>query len=108
LFGLASFVTTQRTKEIGIRKILGASESQIVTLLSTQFAKWVLLGNLLAWPIAYILMRNWLRQFAYRGGISILSFLGASAIVLIIALFTVSSQTLKAASANPANSLKYE
>lgn len=108
LFGLASFVTTQRTKEIGIRKVLGASESQIVTLLSTQFAKWVLLGNLLAWPIAYILMRNWLRQFAYRGEISILSFLGASAIVLIIALFTVSSQTLKAASANPANSLKYE
>ncbi|MFC2161755.1 ABC transporter permease [Acidobacteriota bacterium] len=108
LFGLASFVTTQRTKEIGIRKVLGASESQIVTLLSTQFAKWVLLGNFLAWPIAYILMRNWLQQFAYRGGISILSFLGASAIVLIIALFTVSSQTLKAASANPANSLKYE
>ncbi len=108
LFGLASFVTTQRTKEIGIRKVLGASESQIVALLSTQFAKWVLLGNLLAWPLAYILMRTWLRQFAYRGGISILSFLGASAIVLIFALITVSSQTLKAASANPASALKYE
>jgi len=108
LFGLASFVTTQRTKEIGIRKVLGASDSQIVALLSTQFAKWVLLGNLLAWPIAYVLMRNWLRQFAYRGGISIFSFLGASAIVLIFALLTVSTQTLKAASANPASSLKYE
>ena len=108
LFGLASFVTAQRTKEIGIRKILGATESQIVTLLSTQFTKWVLLGNLLAWPAAYLLMRNWLRQFAYREGISVLSFLGASVIVLIFALITVSSQTLKAASANPANSLKYE
>lgn len=108
LFGLASFVTTQRTKEIGIRKILGASESKIVVLLSTQFSKWVLLGNLLAWPIAYLLMRNWLRQFAYREGISVLSFLGASVIILIIALITVSSQTLKAAAANPAKSLKHE
>ncbi|MCJ7581171.1 MAG: ABC transporter permease, partial [Candidatus Aminicenantes bacterium] len=108
LFGLASFVTTQRTKEIGIRKILGASESKIVVLLSTQFSKWVLLGNLLAWPIAYLLMRNWLRQFAYREGISVFSFLGASVIVLIFALITVSSQTLKAAAANPAKSLKHE
>ena len=108
LFGLASFVTAQRTKEIGIRKILGASESQIVVLLSTQFTKWILLGNILAWPTAYLLMRNWLHQFAYREGISILSFLGASLIVLIFALITVSSQTLKAASANPAKSLKHE
>jgi len=108
LFGLASFVTTQRTKEIGIRKVLGASEPQIVVLLSTQFTKWVLLGNLLAWPAAYLLMSRWLRQFAYRGGISVLSFLGASAVVLVLALMTVSSQTLMAASANPANSLKHE
>ena len=108
LFGLASFVSIQRTKEIGIRKILGASEPQIVFLLSTQFTKWVLLGNLLAWPTAYLLMRNWLQQFAYREGISILSFIAASIIVFIFALITVSSQTLKAASTNPATSLKYE
>lgn len=108
LFGLASFVTAQRTKEIGIRKVLGASEPQIVVLLSTQFTKWVLLGNLLAWPAAYLLMNRWLQQFAYRGGISVLSFLGASVVVLVLALMTVSSQTLMAASANPANSLKHE
>jgi len=108
LFGLASFVTTQRTKEIGIRKVLGATEPRIVVLLSTQFTKWVLLGNLLAWPLAYLAMSRWLQQFSYREGISILSFLWASVLVLIIALITVSSQTLKAAWANPANSLKYE
>lgn len=108
LLGLASFVTAQRTKEIGIRKVLGASEPRIVAMLSTQFTKWVLLGNLLAWPLAYFLMNRWLQQFSYRQGISVLSFLWAAAAVLIVALITVSSQTLKAALANPANSLKYE
>jgi len=108
LFGLASFVTAQRTKEIGIRKVLGASGSRIVILLSAQFAKWVLLGNLFAWPLAYFLMRNWLQKFAYREGISVLPFLGAASIVLIFAMVTVSLQTFKAASANPAVSLKYE
>jgi putative ABC transport system permease protein len=108
LFGLASFVTAQRTKEIGIRKVLGASEPRIVALLSTQFTKWVLLGNVLAWPLAYLLMSRWMQQFAYRQDISVLSFLWAFLIIFFIALATVSSQTLKAATANPANSLKYE
>lgn len=108
LFGLASFVTEQRTREIGIRKVFGASVSNVVTLLSKQFTLWVLLGNLFAWPVAYYFMKKWLQRFAYQAGISLWSFLAASLLVFVIALLTVSYQTVKAATANPANSLKYE
>jgi putative ABC transport system permease protein len=108
LFGLAAFVAEQRTKEIGIRKVLGASESGIVFLLSKQFTKWIILGNIIAWPLAYYFMRKWLQQFAYQSGISVLSFLLAFFIVAIIALATVSYQTIRAARANPVDALKYE
>jgi putative ABC transport system permease protein len=108
LFGLAAFIAEQRTKEIGIRKVLGATESKIIILLSKQFTKWVVLSNLIAWPIAYYFMHRWLQRFAFRPGISFWSFLLASVVVLIIALLTVSYQTIRAARSDPVDLLRYE
>jgi putative ABC transport system permease protein len=108
LFGLAAFITEQKTKEIGIRKVLGATESKIIFLLSKQFTKWVVLSNLIAWPIAYYFMHKWLQRFAFRPGISIWPFLLASIVVLVIALFTVSYQTIKASRSDPVDLLRYE
>ncbi len=108
LFGLASYIAEQRTKEIGVRKFLGASSSGIVVLLSTQFAKWVLLANLLAWPCAYILMKNWLQGFAYRSAIAWWLFALTGTGTLAIALLTVSFQAFRAARQNPVDSLRYE
>ena len=108
LFGLASFATEQRTKEIGIRKILGASVSGIVLLLSKEFTKLVLVSNLIAWPVAYYAMNRWLQDFAYRIPIGVGTFLLAGVLALIIALLTVSFQAVKAATANPVKALRYE
>ncbi|MFC1477563.1 ABC transporter permease [candidate division KSB1 bacterium] len=108
LFGLASFTAEQRTKEIGIRKVLGATVSGIIYLLSKEFAKVILIANLFAWPAAYIIMNRWLGDFAYRINMSITSFLTATVFILVIALITMIYQALKAAVANPADSLKYE
>jgi len=108
LFGFAAFISEQRTKEIGIRKVLGATESKIILLLSKQFTKWVVLSNLLAWPIAYYFFHKWLQRFAFRQAISIWSFLLASIVVLTIALLTVSYQTIRAARSNPVDLLRYE
>jgi len=108
LFGLAAFVTEQRTKEIGIRKILGATVSEIVIMLSKQFTIWVLVANVVAWPIAYYMMNNWLRDFAYRINISVWIFAVSGLLALAIALLTVSSHAIKAATANPVQSLRYE
>jgi len=108
LFGLASFSARQRTKEIGIRKVLGASVAGIVGLLSKEFVKLVLLANLIAWPIAYFTMNNWLQDFAYRIDIGWWVFALAGGIALLIALITVSTQAIKAALANPVEALRYE
>ncbi len=108
LFGLATFVAEQRTKEIGIRKVLGATETGIVFLLSKQFTKWVILSNLFAWPIAYYFMTKWLQRFAYQASISVWSFLFAFIVVLFLALLTVSYQTVKAARSDPVELLRYE
>jgi putative ABC transport system permease protein len=108
LLGLAAFVTEQRTKEIGIRKVLGASVAEIVALLSKEFVKWVLIANVVAWPVAYYVMNNWLKNFAYRTNISLWIFVASGALALIIALLTVSSHAIKAATANPVQSLRYE
>jgi putative ABC transport system permease protein len=108
LFGLASFATRQRTKEIGIRKVLGASVAGIVALLSKEFVKLVLLANIVAWPIAYLVMNKWLQDFAYRIAIGWWVFALAGSAALLIALVTVSTQAFKAALANPVEALRYE
>ncbi len=108
LFGLAFYLTERRTKEIGIRKVLGASVPKIVGMLSKEFLKWVFIANVIACPIAYYFMDKWLQNFAYRTGIKIWIFILSGAAAFIIAMLTVGYQTVKAASANPANSLRYE
>jgi putative ABC transport system permease protein len=108
LLGLVSYSAQQRTKEIGIRKILGASVPGIVILLGREFLKWVLLANLIAWPIGYFVMNKWLENFAYRTRLSVEIFLLSSLVALVIAAITVGFQTLKSAAANPVVSLRYE
>ena len=108
LFGLASFMTERRTKEIGVRKVLGASEAGIFILLSRYFVRWVVAANLLAWPIAYFGMNRWLQSFAYRTPINWPSFVLAALLSLGVALLTVSWQSLKVAYANPATALRLE
>jgi putative ABC transport system permease protein len=108
LFGLASFTVEQRTKEIGIRKVLGASIREVVLLLSKEFTKWVLVANIIAWPLAYYMMSKWLENFAYRVSIRWDIFVFSGMIAVVIALFTVSFHSVKAARANPVDALKYE
>ena len=108
LFGLVSFIADRKTKEIGIRKVLGASVSGIVTILNKSFIKLVLIANFIAWPAAWYAMNRWLQNFAYRIKLSWWMFVLAALISLMIALITVSSQTVKAALKNPVNSLRYE
>ncbi len=108
LFGMASFTAEQRTKEIGIRKVLGASVSGIVCLLAKEFLILVAVANLIAWPVAYWAMSRWLQGFAYRVGIDWLLFVLSAAIALAIALITVSYQAIRAALSNPVDALRYE
>ena len=108
LLGLASFTTERRTKEIGIRKVLGASVGQIATLLSADFTRWVMLSNIIAWPVAYIAMHRWLQGFAYRTRLDLAFFILATLAALIVSLVTIMFQTVKASFTNPVNSLKYE
>jgi putative ABC transport system permease protein len=108
LFGLSAFAISQRIKEIGIRKVLGADVTTIVTLLSKDFLKLVGVAAILAFPVAWYFMNNWLQDFAYRitmpWWVFIVSGIGAA----LIALFTISFQAIKAAIANPVNSLRTE
>jgi putative ABC transport system permease protein len=108
LFGLASFAAEQRTKEIGIRKVLGASVPGIIALLSREFTWWVLIANLLAWPIAYLAMNRWLQNFAYKMSLSLWVFFLAGFLAFAIALVTVSYQSISAALSDPIDSLRYE
>jgi putative ABC transport system permease protein len=108
LFGLASFTAEQRTKEIGIRKVLGASEGNIVVNLAGDFSKWVLAANVIAWPVAYFAMHKWLQNFAFKTDIGLWVFVLSGALSLAIALITVGFQSIKAAIANPLDSLRYE
>jgi len=108
LFGMASFAAEQRTKEIGIRKVLGASVAGVVVLLSKDFLKLVVVANLMAWPIAYFGMHKWLQNFAYKTGVSIWIFVFAGIAAMGIALATVSYQSIRAALLDPIRAIKYE
>ncbi|MBC7919538.1 MAG: ABC transporter permease [Ferruginibacter sp.] len=108
LFGLVTFTAETRTKEIGIRKVLGASVSAIVSLLSKDFIKLVMIANVLAWPLAYYAMSRWLENFAYRISMGWWEFALAGGLALVIALLTVGFQAIKAAVANPVKSLRTE
>ena len=108
LWGLSSLSTEQRIKEIGIRKILGASALGVILLLSREFVKWVFAANIIAWPIGYFVMKNWLQNFAFRTRITPHIFLLSALFALSVALMTVILQTMRAAQANPADSLRYE
>jgi len=108
LFGLAAFTAEERTKEIGVRKTLGASIMSIILLLIKDFSKWILVANLFAWPITYYFMDMWLQDFAYKTEISIWTFTISGLLVLFIAVTTVAYQSVRASIANPVDSLKYE
>jgi putative ABC transport system permease protein len=108
LFGLSAYSAEQRTKEIGIRKVLGATTSNVTMLLVREFTKWVLLAVVIAWPVGYYIMHTWLQNFAYRIGLGAGIFLLSALLALVIAMITVAYQAVKAAVANPIESLKYE
>jgi putative ABC transport system permease protein len=108
LFGLVSFLTINRTKEVGIRKVLGASIPSLLGLLSKNFLLLVLFANLISWPVAYYFMNKWLDDFAYKINIGISFFILATVLSLIIAFLTMAYQALKVANANPVKALRYE
>ena len=108
LYGLASFIAEQRTKEIGIRKAMGATVARIAYILSRDFTKPVLLANLVAWPLVWFTMNKWLQNFSFRTDPAWWIFPAAALVTLLLALITVNIQTIRAASANPVNSLRYE
>ncbi len=108
LFGLVSFMTVQRTKEVGIRKVLGASAKHIILLFSKEFTLLIIIAFLIAAPTAYFIMNDWLQNFAYHVGIGAWLFLSTAVISVILAWLTVGYHSIKAAAANPVKSLKYE
>lgn len=108
LFGLASFITDQKTKEIGLRKVLGASVGRLTQMLNAIFVKWVAMASIIAWPLAWLAMNSWLQNFAYRVNQAWWMFVLAAVLALAISLLVVSMQTVKAALRNPIDSLKYE
>lgn len=108
LFGLSAFSAEQRTKEIGIRKVLGATIPGVIFLLVREFTKWVLVAILIAWPVGYYIMHSWLQNFAYRIGLRFDIFFLAAALAMTIAIITVTYQAVKAALSNPVDSLRNE
>ena len=108
LFGLASFTAEKRTKEIGIRKVLGASVPNLLFMLSREFTRWVIVANLIAWPVAFYFMEDWLENFAYKTVITWDIFLLAGGVALVISILTVVFQAARAALANPVEALRYE
>jgi ABC-type antimicrobial peptide transport system permease subunit len=108
LFGVVSFMAEQRTKEIGIRKILGAKVSALLILMVKEFVTLIVVANLIAWPLAYFFIKNWLKNFAYQTSFDFWIFMGSGMLALVIALLTVSYQSIRAATANPVDSLRYE
>jgi putative ABC transport system permease protein len=108
LFGLAAFMAEQRTKEIGIRKVMGASVSKIILMLSGEFTKWIIIANLIAWPVSWFLLNKWIQNFAYRISLNFFPFFLAGLLTFLISAATVSYQSFRAAYANPVDSLRDE
>jgi len=108
LLGLASFMTVKRTRETGIRRVMGASQNQILTLFLVQFSKWVIISNVIAWPLSYLVIKPWLQDFTYRINFPYWTFILSLLLSLVIALLTVSWQSLKASRMNPATSIRVE
>jgi len=108
IFGLASFTAEKKTKEIGIRKVLGATVSSIVILLSKEFSRWILLANIIAWPIGWYAMHKWLENFAYRTSLNPWLFILAGVLSFVIAALPIGYQSVKAALSDPVDSLRYE
>ena len=108
LLGLAAFLAERRTKEIGIRKILGASRRSIIKLLSGEFALLLIISNVLAWPFAYYSMSKWLQSFVYRIQFNVWTFILSGLLATSIAFLTVSFQALRASNTNPVESLRSE
>lgn len=108
LLGLVSFTSELRTKEIGIRKVLGASTGSVILLLSKEFIKWIVLANIIAWPLAWLMMNKWLQDFAYKVNIGWLVFVLSGFVTLMVAIITFIVQTVRTACADPVHSLRYE
>ena len=108
LFGLTTYSVEQRKKEIAIGKVDGATVKNILTIITSQFIRWILVANIVAYPVAYLFVKNWLGNFAYQTEISWTLFAIATVLTLLIVLITVSFQAIKAATANPVKSLRYE
>ena len=108
LFGLALYSTEQRTKEIGVRKVFGSTVARVVFLLTGKFTRWVLLANLLAWPVAYIIIRKYMQMYAYKIDLPVWVFFLTALGTYLVALFTISFQSVKAGTTNPAKTLRYE
>lgn len=108
LYGLASYTAQQRTKEIGVRKVMGASVSQLMKMLTKDFIKLVLIANVFAWPVSFLLIKNWLSNFSYQIDLPFLPFIFATLLAVVIALITVSYQAYNASNADPIRALKYE
>jgi len=108
LFGLAAFMAEQRTKEIGIRKVMGATVSRISWIFVKEFTLLIIISSAIAWPVAWYWARHWLLEFAYKAEPGIIIFISATLVALLIAMITVISQTIRAANTNPAEALRYE
>ena len=108
LYGLASFMSQQRIKEIGIRKTMGASSLQILVLLLSVFGKLLLIASVIALPVAYYISNQWLQSFEYRTSLSVVVFSGAIGLIIIITLVTVGYESLRASLSNPVKALRHE